>query len=113
MRGTMAEKVSLAKVLERIAHAYEPEPVARVDGHQALVVRYEGTYPKHSHDADEFLLCLEGEITVELPDGPVTLGPQEGLRIPAGTLHAPKADKAVGLLFESASLATRLPGTTD
>lgn len=109
----MPEKVSLKAALARAAHPYEPEPIARVDGHQALVVRYEGAYPAHSHDADEFLLCLEGTITVTLPDGDVVLGPQEGLRIPAGTLHAPRAEKATGLLFESARLATRLPATTD
>lgn len=109
----MPEKVSLGAVLARMSHAYEPEPVARVDDHQALVVRYEGKYPKHSHDADEFLLCIQGEITVELPDATVTLRPNEGLRIPAGTLHSPSGKKGVGLLFESASLATRLPGATD
>lgn len=109
----MPEKVSLKAAAGRIARAYEPEPVARIDQHQAVLVRYEGEYPAHSHDTDEFLLCLEGEITIDLPDGPVVLGPHEGLRIPKGTLHAPKASKAVGLLFESSSIATRLPGTTD
>lgn len=107
----MPEKVSLKAVQERIAHPYEPEPIARVDQHQALLVRYEGEYPEHAHDADEFLLCIEGEITIRLPDGEVVLRPHEGLRIPRGTLHAPKAEKAVGLIFESASIATRLPGT--
>ncbi|MBW3582545.1 MAG: cupin domain-containing protein [Euryarchaeota archaeon] len=107
----MAEKVSIGAALERMARAYEPEPVAQVDGHQALVVRYEGDYPEHTHDADEFLLCLEGTIEMRLPDGVVTLGPQEGLRIPAGVPHAPSSKGAVGLIYESNRIQTRLMGT--
>lgn len=106
----MAEKVSLKAAVARMTHAYEPEPVARIDGHQALVVRYEGEYPEHTHDRDEFLLCVEGTIVMTVGGEEVTLGPQEGLRIPAGTPHAPRSEGAVGLIFESASIHTRLPG---
>ena len=113
MGAPMPEKVSIPGVLKRMTHAFEPETVARIDHHQAVLVRYEGGYPSHMHDADEFLLCLEGEITVKMPDGEVTLKPHEGLRIPAGTLHAPRGTKAVGLLFESATLATRIPATAE
>jgi mannose-6-phosphate isomerase-like protein (cupin superfamily) len=41
----------------------------------------------HRQDSDEFLLVVDGEISVEFDSGPLTAGPGEGIFIAAGERH--------------------------
>jgi mannose-6-phosphate isomerase-like protein (cupin superfamily) len=41
----------------------------------------------HRQDSDEFLLVVQGELTVDFDDGPLTAGPGEGILIAAGERH--------------------------
>ena len=41
----------------------------------------------HHQDSDEFLLVLEGELTVEFDSGPLSAGPGEAILISAGERH--------------------------
>ena len=67
----------------------------------------EGDFHWHKHDReDEFFYVLEGALTIEI-DGaePVTLRPGEGVTVPAGRLHFPRADgRTVVLMVEQASV---------
>jgi quercetin dioxygenase-like cupin family protein len=42
---------------------------------------------EHAHNFDEYLVCVQGEYTVSLPDRSVTLHPGEEFFIPARVLH--------------------------
>ncbi|HLI67283.1 MAG TPA: cupin domain-containing protein [Caulobacteraceae bacterium] len=67
----------------------------------------EGDFHWHKHDReDEFFYVLEGALTIEI-DGaePVTLRPGEGVTVPAGRPHFPRADgRTVVLMVEQASV---------
>jgi quercetin dioxygenase-like cupin family protein len=42
----------------------------------------------HSHDYDEYLVCVQGKYTVTMNGHTVALAPGNELFIPAGTLHS-------------------------
>ena len=44
-------------------------------------------YAAHSHDHDESLWCVEGEITFGVDGRALRLGPGDRLMLPAGTVH--------------------------
>jgi quercetin dioxygenase-like cupin family protein len=48
-------------------------------------------YEPHSHEADESLWVLAGEMTFEVDGRKYRLGPGDRLQLPSGTLHAATA----------------------
>jgi len=46
------------------------------------------TYAPHSHDQDESLWVVAGEISFTVGDETYQLGPGDRLQLPAGTVHA-------------------------
>ena len=66
----------------------------------------EGDFHWHKHDnEDEFFYVLEGALTIELEGGAVRLEPGQGVTIPRGHLHFPRADgRTVVLMVEQASV---------
>jgi len=51
-------------------------------------------YAAHSHDHDESLWVVDGEITFGAEDMALRLGPGDRLMLPAGTVHAADAGAA-------------------
>ena len=51
-------------------------------------------YQPHTHEADESLWVLDGEMTFQVADRSYRLGPGDRLALPAGTLHAATAGPA-------------------
>ena len=50
---------------------------------------------------------LDGELTIDLPDGAVVLGPQETVTIPRGVQHRPRAAaETSALLIEARASST-------
>ena len=67
----------------------------------------EGDFHWHKHDAeDEFFLVLEGALTIEIEGrAPAQLSPGQGVVIPAGVRHFPRArGRTVVLLVEKATV---------
>ena len=46
-----------------------------------------GANPAHTHDREEVMLILSGEVTVVLNGDPITLSQGDSLIIPAGAVH--------------------------
>jgi len=55
----------------------------------------EGEFHWHKHDGeDEFFLVLDGELEIEVERGETfVLGPQQGVTIPRGVMHRPRASR--------------------
>ena len=55
----------------------------------------EGEFHWHKHDnEDEFFLVLDGELEIEIEGGETfVLRPQQGVTIPRGVMHRPRAPK--------------------
>ena len=67
----------------------------------------EGDFHWHKHDAeDEFFYVVEGALTIEVEKrSPVELGPGQGVTIPAGVMHFPRAQgRSVVLMVEKATV---------
>src|ERR1700761_1160506 len=52
----------------------------------------QGEYHWHKHDADdEFFYVVEGRLLIDLEDRTIDLAPRQGVVIPKGVLHRPRA----------------------
>ena len=51
-------------------------------------------YAPHTHDRDETICLVAGEITFTVDDRDYTLRPGDRLLLPAGTVHAARAGQA-------------------
>jgi mannose-6-phosphate isomerase-like protein (cupin superfamily) len=61
----------------------------------------EGEFHWHKHELeDEFFLVLEGELQIDIEDGEtIELGPQQGVTIPKGVVHRPRAPRRTVILM--------------
>ena len=66
----------------------------------------QGEYHWHKHDADdEFFYVTEGRLLIDLPDRTVELGPGQGVVVPKGAMHRPRApERTVILMVETAAI---------
>jgi mannose-6-phosphate isomerase-like protein (cupin superfamily) len=66
----------------------------------------EGEFHWHKHDAeDEFFFVLEGKFILEFEDKTVELTPGQGLMVPRGVMHFPRApERTVILMFEGSGV---------
>ncbi len=66
----------------------------------------EGEYHWHKHDTeDEFFYVIEGHLTIELEDRVVELDPRQGVVIPKGVMHRPRAAvRTTMLMVEPATI---------
>jgi cupin domain len=66
----------------------------------------QGEYHWHKHDADdEFFYVVEGRFWIDLEDRVVELGPGQGVVVPKGVPHRPRApERTVVLMVETAGI---------
>jgi mannose-6-phosphate isomerase-like protein (cupin superfamily) len=97
-------KVNLAALGNKLTTSWVPLEVSQVDDYHVLLVLYEGSYPPHYHNKDEYFLVLQGSVDIEIEGaGTVTLHEQESLVVRAGLHHRSTArtPKALVLLLEA------------
>lgn len=107
----MADAINLAEKLETFTQHWSPHTVALYNGHDVMVVKFQGEFPWHVHpDTDDFFLVLKGEIEIELRDRKVPLKTGEMFIVPKGVEHRPVArQEAHVMLIEP----TGTPNTGD
>jgi mannose-6-phosphate isomerase-like protein (cupin superfamily) len=98
--------ISLADKLAQIADTWLPRTVATINDYDVRLVKVQGEFVRHQHaGSDEFFLVIDGELTIRLDDGEVTLAPGEIYVVPAGTYHQPcAATETSVLLFEPSEI---------
>ena len=67
----------------------------------------QGEYHWHKHDADdEFFYVVEGRLLIDLEDRTFDLAPRQGVVIPKGVMHRPRApQRTVMLMVETKGIA--------
>lgn len=97
--------VNLEAALSRFATHWDPKIVGELNGQHVKLVKFEGPFVWHSHEAeDELFLVLKGEFTMEFRDRSISVREGEFLIVPRGVEHRPVAAAEVHvLLFEPAS----------
>ena len=106
--------VSLAEKFAAIHDHWRPKVAARLNGQEVKLVKFQGAFPWHHHEAaDELFLVWRGWMSIEFRDHPaVTLGAGEMCVVPRGVEHRTLADaEAEVLIFEPA--VTRNTGNVE
>lgn len=96
----MVSKISLSEKFSRFSEQWSPRIVAELNDNHVLLAKVEGEFVWHQHAGeDELFMVIEGELTIELRDGKITLGPGELAVIPKGVEHRPVAKTEVRLML--------------
>jgi len=98
--------VDLAQKFSLFTEHWSPKVVARLNDYEIKLVKLQGEFVWHSHDeTDELFLVINGELTIQLRDGDVTLGPGQLFVVPRGVEHCPIAAGEVhAMLIEPAGV---------
>lgn len=92
--------LDIAEKLCLFSEHWSPKVVARLNDYEIKVVKVKGEFVWHTHeDTDELFLVMDGELTIRLRDGDVTLTPGQLLVVPKGVEHCPIADGEVHALL--------------
>jgi mannose-6-phosphate isomerase-like protein (cupin superfamily) len=92
--------VDLAAKLALFSDHWSPKVVAHLNDYEVKVVKLQGEFTWHTHDdTDELFLVIEGELTIQLRDGDVRLGPGQLYVVPRGVEHCPRAEGEVAALL--------------
>jgi mannose-6-phosphate isomerase-like protein (cupin superfamily) len=96
----MSQKINLGEKLSQFEGHWQPRVVGAFNGHDLMVVKFQGQFPWHKHDdTDDFFLVLKGFVIIRLRDGDVTLAPGEIFVVPKGVEHAPFAEEEAHVLL--------------
>jgi len=98
----MPEKVALGEAFAGVTEHWRPRVVARLNGQDVKVVRFQGPFVWHHHaDADEMFLVWRGSFDMEFRDRTVRMQPGDLIVVPRGVEHRPNAAEEVEVvLFE-------------
>jgi mannose-6-phosphate isomerase-like protein (cupin superfamily) len=96
----MDDKVNLAEKLAAIDEPFSPRIVGFMNDYKLQLARVQGEFVWHAHpETDDFFLVLDGELTIELRDRDVVLGPGEIFVVPRGVEHRPRSDAGASILL--------------
>lgn len=96
----MQDRIDLAAKLATFSEHWQPRVVARYNGNDIMVAKVQGEFIWHKHDdTDDCFLVLAGNLTIQLRDRDVHLGPGELFVVPRGVEHRPVAPEEVHILL--------------
>ena len=96
----MDDAVNLASKFPLLPGPYRPGLVGQLNDYKLLVVKVLGEFVWHKHDdTDDFFLVLSGQLTIQLRDRDVVLGPGELFVVPRGVEHCPRAEVETHVLL--------------
>jgi mannose-6-phosphate isomerase-like protein (cupin superfamily) len=94
------EAVNLDAMLACFAEHWAPKKVAQINDYDVRIVKVQGEFTWHRHaDTDEFFLVLDGQLTIQMRDRDVVLGPRDLFVVPRGVEHCPRADVETAVLL--------------
>jgi mannose-6-phosphate isomerase-like protein (cupin superfamily) len=96
----MTSPVTLSAVLSTFDEPWTPRTVCTVNDYDVRVFKAKGEFTKHTHpDTDEFFLVVDGELTIRMASGDVTLTPGQVYVVPKGVEHQPISEHGASALL--------------
>jgi mannose-6-phosphate isomerase-like protein (cupin superfamily) len=106
VRFAPLERIDLPALVRACTDQWYNQTLCRVNESVVRLGVVEGEYHWHKHDDDdEFFYVVEGRFLIDLPDRMVELGPGQGVVVPKGVMHRPRApERTVILMVETAGI---------
>ena len=91
---------NIVTAVDSIGELWQPHRLASVNDYKLMVAKTKGEFVWHTHpDTDDFFLVVKGQLTIQLRDRDVVLGPGELFVVPRGVEHCPRADEGAEILL--------------
>jgi len=99
-------RMDLGDLVAAVTHPWYNQTLCKVNDSVVRLGVVKGEYHWHKHDTeDEFFYVVEGRFLIDLEDRTVELGPRQGVVIPRGLRHRPRApERTVLLMVEGAGI---------
>src|SRR5215813_7143040 len=92
--------INFSEKFGRFGERWSPRIVAQMNDYHFKLVKIQGEFVWHSHpETDEVFIVLDGEMSIELPDGRVDLKAGEMFVVPRGVEHKPVARSECSMLL--------------
>lgn len=100
------EVIEERELADACQHPWYNQTLCEVNDSVVRLGVVEGEYHWHKHDADdEFFYVVEGQLLIDLEDRTISLAPRQGVVIPKGVLHRPRApQRTVMLMVETSGI---------
>ena len=96
----MIDVVNLTEKFSLVTDQWDPKIIAQLNDYQLKIAKIQGEFIWHSHpETDEVFLVVDGDLTIHLREGHLTLKPGELCVIPKGVEHKPAADQECQILM--------------
>lgn len=97
------EKIDVDSIVLENKEKWFNQTLTQVNNSLIRLGILEGEFHWHKHDNDdEFFFVLEGILFIDLEDKTIELNPNQGVTIPKGVMHKPRAlQKVVVLMVET------------
>ncbi len=100
------EHMDIPKLVKECTDKWFNQTLTQVNDSVVRLGIVEGEYHWHKHDHDdEFFFVLQGQLLIDLEGRTIELNPHEGVTIPKGVMHRPRAPwKTVMLMVETSAI---------
>jgi mannose-6-phosphate isomerase-like protein (cupin superfamily) len=100
------EVIEERELSDACQHPWYNQTLCQVNESVVRLGVVEGEYHWHKHDADdEFFYVVEGQLLIDLEDRTISLSPRQGVVIPKGVMHRPRApQRTVMLMVETSAV---------
>ena len=100
------EVIDVPSIVEACTDKWFNQTLTKVNDSVVRLGIIEGEFHWHKHDNDdEFFFVLEGKLIIELEDRTIELNPGQGVTVPKGVKHKPKAPiKTTMLMVETSDI---------
>jgi mannose-6-phosphate isomerase-like protein (cupin superfamily) len=100
------EVVEERELSDACEHPWYNQTLCQVNESVVRLGVVEGEYHWHKHDADdEFFYVVEGQLLIDLEDRTIRLSPRQGVVVPKGVMHRPRApQRTVMLMVETSGI---------
>ena len=97
------EKMDISELEKACDHNWFNQTLCQVNDSVVRLGILKGEFHWHKHDKeDEFFYIIEGRLLIDFEDGTVELNKNQGIVVPKGVLHKPRAlERTVVMMVEN------------
>ncbi len=106
VRYNHLDMIDVPQIVRECKDKWFNQTLTKVNDSVVRIGIVQGEYHWHKHDNDdEFFYVLQGKLLIDLEGRTIELEPGQGVTIPKGLLHRPRApEKTVMLMVETSAI---------